>query len=132
MSYISPDWIADEHVEYLSDKFDITTYQAAVDRKMNSVAEALLVSVDEIAVDESGHVTSLAFQEYGIILLKMKLLGGYWGKRNGSKDIYYQKMNELKSELSDAYRLLTGDNIKGVKPGDGGGDGFQNITQRPY
>ena len=71
MSYIDPEWIADEHAEYLTDKFDITKYQSAVDRKMNSVAEAKLVSVDEIAVDESGYVTSLAFQEYGIILLKM-------------------------------------------------------------
>lgn len=133
MNYINPLWIADEHAEYLNEKFDITTYQSAVDRKMNSVAVSLLVPVPDIPVDIDGYVTSLPFQEYGITLLTMKLFSGYWGKRNGNKDIYYQKMNELKSELTDAFRLLTKENILDSTIDDTDlGSGFDNITSKPY
>jgi len=131
--YINPLWIADEHIEYLNDKFDISTYEAAVDRKMQSVAVALLVPVPSIPVDVDGYVTSLPFQEYGIILLTMKLLSGYWGKRTGNKDIYYQKKQELKDELSDALKLLNKDNIIGSTPEDTDPiNPLGQIEQNPY
>lgn len=133
MSYINIDWIADEHAEYLNDKFDLSAYHDAVDRKMNAVAVKLKVPVPEIPVDVEGYVTSIPFQEYGIILLTRKILSGYWGKRTGNKDIYYQKMVELKDDLADAKRDLTKESIKGPSKEDElpAGD-FDNVEQSPY
>ncbi|MEA1998016.1 MAG: hypothetical protein U9N61_01640 [Euryarchaeota archaeon] len=133
MSYINIDWIADEHAEYLGDNFDLTAYESATDRKMNSVAVSLRVPVPSIPVDADGYVTSLPFQEYGIVLMTMKIFSGYWGKRTGNKDIYYQKMNELKSELSSALKLLTKETITGSTETDTDtGNGFEYVTQSAY
>ena len=133
MSYINTDWLDDEHIEYLVGKFDLTSYLDAVDRKMNAVAVKLLVPVPDIPTDDNGYVTSLPFQEYGIILLKMKILGGYWGKRTGSKDIYYHKKQDLMNELADAKKDLSRESIIGPSEEDTEpADPFGSVRMRPY
>lgn len=112
MAYIDPDWIADEHFEYLDANFDMSKYDLMVDRKIKAIALKELVAVDDIPVDEiTGYVTSIPLQVYGIALYKRAAFMGYWGKRNGTNDIYYKKLMEIDKEIDEARQDITNGSI---------------------
>jgi len=112
MAYINPDWISDEHFEYLDDNFDLTKYDDYVDKKINAICLKEGVPVSQIPTDETtGFVESIPLQLYGVALYKRSVFSGYWGKHNGSNDLYWAKFQEAKQEIAEAKDDITKETI---------------------
>lgn len=133
MPYINPDWITDEHFEYLDANFDLTKYDTEVDRMINAACIEELVPVPSIPVDIDGYVESIPLQVYGMLLYKEAAFEGYWGKRNGSSDIYHIKLGRLERKIEAARRGINKNTICGATEEETEPAGaYDGIGSRPY
>jgi hypothetical protein len=120
MAYLNPDWLLqDEHAEYIDDVADISAYDVAIDREVETIALTKGVRVDEIPVDGSGYLDSRVLQSYAIAYAMYVLFRGYWGKRSGNQDIYYDKMIVYEREVQRLSSFVTYGSIIGLEDTNG-------------
>lgn len=132
MAYLDPSWLSeDEHAEYINSVENITAYTNSVDREIETIALSKGVRVDEIPVDGSGYLTSRVLQSYAIAFTFYRLFAGYWGKRQGEEDIYYDKMTFWREEMTRIKGMITEQSILGLEDsnGDPAGCGYATYDQ---
>jgi hypothetical protein len=121
MPFINHDWLSeDEHAEQIiSSGADVTAYDASTDRELIILANSVGIHSTKIPVDEDGFVTSAVMQQYGITYMTMRLFRGYWGKRFGENDIYYEKMKYMSQDLERIAKMITAGSIIGTEDDEG-------------
>lgn len=108
----------DEIVEQCIKYDTMTAYYDAVDREIEYECLVRGVSRPNIPVDESGYVTSIVLERFGVYFALWQICEGYAGSGNGrsADDVYANKAKRYKALYEDSLSNLTKENIEG---GDG-------------
>lgn len=105
----------DEHSEYINATEDVSAYLGAIEREVRTIYNVNGIAVADIPVDVNDYLTADVAISYTVAFAMYKIFHGYWGKRGGNNDIYYNKMTSYWNDLTRIQSMITHESLKGLE-----------------
>jgi hypothetical protein len=114
--YLDPSLLdEDEHSEYINATEDVSAYLGAIEREVRLIYNVNGIAVADIPVDGSDYLTADVAIAYTVAYAMYKIFHGYWGKRKGERDIYFDKMQSYWADVTRIQGMITQESLKGLE-----------------